>query len=126
MIIHATHSEKLLQFVTSGFGARYNDGRNDNAAVPELADHIDASKLAHADVFAEPSGLPPGRGVEHITPLLPDAKPRLAPAELGGVNRQVTNLLKKQLIEPSTSPWGKVSPVLKKKDGTCEWWTTEL
>ena len=59
-----------------------------------------------------------------LIPLLPEAQPefkrmyRLAPAELQEVNKQVTDLLKKQLIEPSTSPWGSPILFVKKKDGT--------
>jgi len=89
------------------------------AAEPEQADllqHVDALKQQYADVFAEPSGLPPDRGVEHVIPLLPDSQPpfqrmyRLAPSELQEVQRQVTDLLSKQLIEPSSSPFG--APIL--------------
>ena len=59
-----------------------------------------------------------------LIPLLPEAQPefkrmyRLASAELQEVNKQVTDLLKKQLIEPSTSPWGSPILFVKKKDGT--------
>ena len=33
----------------------------------ELHKHIDSLKHDYADVFAEPSGLPPDRGVEHVS-----------------------------------------------------------
>ena len=78
----------------------------------------------YADVFAKPSGLPPDRGVEHVVPLIPDAQLEskrmytLAPAELTKVNRQITDLLKRQLIKPSTSPWGSPILFVKKKDGS--------
>ena len=48
----------------------------------------------------------------HVIPLEPDAQPpfirmyRLSPSELAEVKRQVTELLQKQLIEPSVSPYG--------------------
>ena len=82
----------------------------------DLLQHVDALKQQYADVFAEPSGLPPDRGVEHVVPLLPDSQPpfqrmyRLAPSELKEVQRQITDLLGKKLIEPSTSPFG--APIL--------------
>jgi len=100
------------------------DGQDNRTAVPELAEHIAASRRAYADVFAEPSGLPPDRGVEHVVPLVPDAQPefkcmcKLSPAELEEVNRQVTDLLLRQLIEPSTSPWSSPILFVKKKDGS--------
>ena len=81
-----------------------------------LAQQTDAVKTEFADVFAEPSGVPPDRGIEHGIPLEPDAQPpfkrtyRLSPAELVEVKRQVTELLQKQLIEPSVSPYG--APIL--------------
>ena len=58
--------------------------------VPELAASIDTIRQAYADVFAEPSGLPPDRGVEHVIPLVPEAIPefkrmyRLSPDEHEG------------------------------------------
>ena len=88
-----------------------------------LLQHIDALKQQYSDVFAEPSGLPPDRGVEHVIPLLPDSQPpfqrmyRLAPSELQEVQRQVTDLLAKQLIEPSTSPFGAPILFVEKKTG---------
>ena len=79
------------------------------------------------DVFPDdlPSGLPPARGVSIRTiPTPPDAPQphkkmyRLSPAEKAEVERQVTELLAKGFIRPSTSPYS--SPVLfvQKKDGS--------
>ena len=74
-------------------------------------------------MFATPSGLPPDRGVEHVIPLLPDSQPpfqrmyRLAPSELQEVQQQITELLSKQLIEPSTSPYGAPVLFVEKKTG---------
>ena len=73
-------------------------------------------------MFAEPSGLPPDQGVDHVIPRLPDSQPRfqqmyrLAPSELQEVQRQVTDLLAKQLIEPSTSPFRATRPVRGEED----------
>ncbi len=72
-----------------------------------LTQQLDGIKSQFADVFAEPSGLPPDRGIKHVIPLEPDAQPpfmhmyRLSPSELIELKRQVTELLQKQLIEPS-------------------------
>ena len=89
----------------------------------ELHKHIDSLKHDYADDFAEASGLPPARGVEHVIPLLPDSQPpfqrmyRLAPTELQEVQQQVTDLLAKQLIEPFTSPFGAPILFVEKKTG---------
>ena len=42
---------------------------------------------------------------------------RLAPSELQEVQRQITDLLSKQLIEPSTSPYGAPILFVEKKSG---------
>jgi len=91
--------------------------------VSELKDYIKTAREKFSDVFKEPSGLPPDRGIQHVISLEPDSQPpfqrmyRLFPEEQVEVHRQVTDLLKKQLIEPSKSSYG--SPVLfvKKKSG---------
>ncbi len=88
-----------------------------------LTQQLDGIKSQFADVFAEPSGLPPDRGIEHVIPLEPDAQPpfkcmyRLSPSELIEVKRQVTELLQKQLIEPSVSPYGAPLLFVLKKGG---------
>ena len=98
-----------------------------------------ASTHSLADVFAEPSGLPPDRNIKHVIPLEPDAQPpfmhmyRLSPSELLIIElkRQVTELLQKQLIDPSKASSDRsVSPyafpygapllcVLKKRGELC-------
>ena len=83
--------------------------------------HIDGLKQDFAEVFAASSGLPPDRGVEHVIPLSPDSQPpfqhmsRLANSELQEVQRQITDLLSKQLTEPCTSPYGAPILFVKKK-----------
>ena len=65
------------------------------------------------DVFPEEiPGLPPKREVEFSIDLVPGAGPvsmgpyRMAPAELIELKKQVEDLLEKQFIRPSVSPWG--------------------
>ena len=95
----------------------------DAAEQADLHKHIDSLQHDFADVFQAPSGLPPDRGVEHVIPLLPDSQPpfqrmyRLSPSELQEVQRQITDLLSKQLIEPSVSPYGAPILFVEKKTG---------
>ena len=78
----------------------------------------------YQDVFAEITGLPPERPVEHTIPLQPDASPvsrplyRLTPVELEEVKRQVEDLTRKGMIRPSQSPWAAPILFVGKKDGT--------
>ncbi len=69
--------------------------------------------------------LPPVRPVAHAIPLLDPNAPapfrplyRLSPLELKEVNEQVTSLLRKGYIEPSSSPYGAPILFVQKKDGT--------
>ena len=99
----------------------------------DLLKHVDTLKEDFADVFAEPSGLPPDRGVEHVIPLLPDSQPpfqrmyRLAPSELQEVQRQITNLLSSSSLSPLPAPLVLPSSLLRRRLESSGWlWTTEL
>lgn len=77
------------------------------------------------DVFRDdlPPELPPDRGVEHVIET-GDAKPvsrqpyKMSPAELVELRKQLDELLRLGLIEPSASPWGAPILFVKKKDGS--------
>jgi hypothetical protein len=81
--------------------------------------------------FAPRPGLPPDRGIAHVIPEEPGARPvyrppyRLSPAELAETEKQVKELLLQGLIEPSNSPYGAPILFVGKKDGTlrmcCDW-----
>ncbi|NCU37062.1 hypothetical protein EOM75_13760, partial [Candidatus Falkowbacteria bacterium] len=86
---------------------------------------LEAKLQEYADVFQEPpAGLPPDRGVGHTIPLVPGATPvyrplyRLSPKEEAECRRQVTDLLAKGYIEPSSSPFGASVLFITKKDGS--------
>jgi len=70
------------------------------------------------DVFPEEvSGLPPSREVEFSIDLVLGTGPvSMAPAELVELKSQIDELLGKQFIRPSTSPWGAPMLLVKKKD----------
>jgi hypothetical protein len=79
----------------------------------------------YPDVFPEELlGLPPDRDVEFVIDLVPGMAPitkrpySMSAEELTELKNQLKDLLDKQYIRPSASPWG--SPVLfvRKKDGT--------
>jgi hypothetical protein len=67
-------------------------------------------------IFRTRTGFPKDHGIQHVIPLEPGSKPpyrppyRLSPAETTEVERQIGELLKQGLIEPSFSPYG--APVL--------------
>ena len=64
------------------------------------------------------------RNTAHTIPLEPGHKPpfkpiyRLSPVELAEVEKQVSELLKQGLIEPSSSPFGAPVLFVAKKDGS--------
>jgi len=75
------------------------------------------------DVFPdEVPGLPPSREVEFSIDLVPGTGPmsmasyRMVPAELVELKSQIEELLGKQFIRPSTSPWGAPVLLVKKND----------
>ncbi|KAI3776234.1 hypothetical protein L1987_46007 [Smallanthus sonchifolius] len=78
----------------------------------------------YPEVFPEDlPGIPPDREIEFRIDLVPDAQPvakalyRLAPVEMKELLAQLDELLEKEFIQPSISPWG--APVLfVKKDGS--------
>nr|KYP72696.1 Retrotransposable element Tf2 [Cajanus cajan] len=77
-----------------------------------------------AEVFPdEIPGLPPVRELEFSIDLVSGAGPvsvapyRMAPAELTELKGQLEDLLEKQLVRPSVSPWGAPVLLVRKKDG---------
>ena len=77
------------------------------------------------DVFpAELPGMPPDREIEFMIDLVPGTAPiskapyRMAPAELRELRDQLQDLLDKEFIRPSVSPWGAPVLFVRKKDGS--------
>ncbi|KAJ9522449.1 hypothetical protein QJQ45_008265 [Haematococcus lacustris] len=76
-----------------------------------LVDYVDKTLTLRT-----PQGLPPERAVGHSIPLQPDGKPparpsyRMSKPEQDELRKQITDLLAKGLIEPSSSPYA--APVL--------------
>ena len=79
----------------------------------------------YSDVFSEEiSGLPPKRELDFTIELVPGAVPSSkAPywmniLELNELKSQLKELIDKNYIRPSVSPWGAPVIFVKKKDGT--------
>ena len=76
------------------------------------------------DLSAPRETLPPVRDIAHTIPLEPGNQPpfrpiyRLSPIELHEVEKQVSELLKQGLIQPSSSPYGAPVLFVAKKDGS--------
>jgi hypothetical protein len=77
----------------------------------------------YLDVFPdELPGMPPDRDIEFAIELQPRTAPiskrpyRMPPAELAELKKQLQELLDKEFIHPSTSPWGCPALFVKKKD----------
>ncbi|KAK7264749.1 hypothetical protein RJT34_32359 [Clitoria ternatea] len=77
------------------------------------------------DVFPEDiPGLPPERDVEFSIDLVPGVGPisiapyRMSPLELAELKKQLEEMIEKQFIRPSVSPWGAPVLLVKKKDGS--------
>jgi len=77
------------------------------------------------EVFPEElPGVPPAREVEFTISLIEGAAPvartpyRMAPKELAELKNQLQELVDKNFIRPSTSPWGAPVLFVKKKDGS--------
>jgi hypothetical protein len=79
----------------------------------------------YQDVFPdELPGMPPECDIEFLIDLLPGTAPiakrpyRILVDELEELKKQLKELLDKQFIHPSSSPWGAPVIFVEKKDGT--------
>ena len=98
---------------------------------PDISPQVRQTLVDFAPVFGSREGLPPDRGTTHRISELPDSKPvyktpyRLSPLEMAEAEKQIKELLKAGLIEPSKSPYGAPILFVGKKDGSlrmcCDW-----
>ncbi|KAJ1702159.1 hypothetical protein LUZ63_001938 [Rhynchospora breviuscula] len=86
--------------------------------------HIKHLLDSFADVFQEPSSLPPSRPIDHQIPLLPGSKPinlrpyRFSHYQKLEIEKIIEELLHQSFIQPSTSPYSSPIILVKKKDGS--------
>ena len=86
----------------------------------EIKEELNFSEVFPNDIL----GLPPNREIEFSIDLMPAIGPismapyRMSPSELVELKKQLEELLEKQLIRPSVSPWGAPILLVKKKDGS--------
>jgi hypothetical protein len=76
------------------------------------------------EMFKEPKGLPPKRGIQHEIQLQQDCPLpnigmyRMSVMENAEIKKQIQELLDKEVIVPSSSPCGSPIVLVPKKDGT--------
>ena len=79
---------------------------------------------AYADVFEEPTKLPPERSHDHTIPFKLGSQPvnlrpyRFPYHQKTEVEKQVTDMLSSSIIQTSRSPFASPCLQVKKKDGT--------
>ncbi|KAJ0623757.1 putative nucleotidyltransferase, Ribonuclease H [Helianthus annuus] len=119
-IISCLKGRKCLKKGCVAFLAHIVDKEADE---PKIADI--AVVKEYPEVFPEDlPGLPLPRQVEFHIDLVPGAAPvakapyRLAPSEMQELSTQLQELLDKEFIRPSFSPWGAPVLFVKKKDGS--------
>ena len=95
---------------------------------PVLQEKLQTLLKAYQDVVPEDAEAkppyPPPRAIDHEIETIPGISPpnkpvyRMSPAELEELQRQLTDLLDRGLIRPSTSPYASPIIFVKKKDGS--------
>jgi hypothetical protein len=92
--------------------------------LPTLPPEISKVLEDYADVFQEPTELPPNREVDHSVVLLDPTKVvnqrpyRLPFHQKNALEELIKHMLSSQMIRPSLSPYSSPVILVKKKDGT--------
>ncbi|XP_012574249.1 uncharacterized protein [Cicer arietinum] len=118
-----TNSSILFQCLTNGFQGVLLLLSSNSGSEMDLSNIPAVSEFE--DVFLEDvTSLPPEREVEFSIDLVPGTGPisiapyRMPPLELSELKNQLEDLITKQFIRPSVSPWGAPVLLVKKKDGS--------
>ena len=120
MIIFATIARTMVKKGCEAYLAYVIDIKRENSSLLDIPTVCD-----YQDLFPEKLlGLPPQREIEFTIDVVQGATPasitpyRMAPLELKKLKLQLQELLEKEFIRPSVSPWEATMLFVKKKDGT--------
>ncbi|KAL0309707.1 UNVERIFIED_CONTAM: Transposon Ty3-G Gag-Pol polyprotein [Sesamum radiatum] len=115
-MVSAQSMSKLIKQGAYGFVGQVHAMCGEQLSFPTVSSTaIDTLLESYADIFQEPQGLPPSRGVEHQIQLKLDAIPkkmhpyRYSFAQKNEIEKIVKELLESGMIQPSQSSF---SPVL--------------
>ena len=95
----------------------------ENSKVP-LSTSIHKLLMEFEDMFATPQTLPPHRILDHSIHLKPNSEPvnlkayRYSPIQKAEIEKLISEMLSKNLEQPSQSPYASPVLLVKKKDGT--------
>jgi hypothetical protein len=125
-IISAAQLQKICRAETIGYVIQINliDQVADKPISPTLPPDIAALLVEYADVFAEPTKLPPPRECDHSIPLKdgsrpPNARPYRVPhKQKNEVEKLIQTMLKEATIRTSNSPYASPAILVRKKDGS--------
>ena len=113
-------ASKMLQKLYQGYLAYAIEVRDSGSRLEDIPVVREFS-----DVFPEDlPRIPPDREIDFQIELAPGTEPiskapyRMAPLELKELKVQMEELVSKDFVRPSTSPWGAPVLFVKKKDGS--------
>jgi hypothetical protein len=102
----------------------YNIGENTVSISEHIPAAIQQVVQEYNKLFEEPHSLPPQRKFDHQIPLIPGTTPvncrpyRYAPYQKNEIEQQVQDMLKRGIIQESTSLFASPVLLVRKKDGT--------
>ena len=104
--------------------SRPEEGDSPSSSPSPLPPQVVAMKATYPKVFEEAEGVEANPPVRHPIRLQDDAKPshvkpyRFSETQKNEIKEQVSLLLHKGWVRPSSSPWGAPVLLVPKKDGT--------